>query len=100
MNIFSNTLIGRLYPDHPPIVNSLYGGLRIIESLMMVEPSVPDWSGCRSPSRAMRRWRKRGIQGRMRFISLPRKDIICMGNTLIMHPSVAVALRQQISQRP
>ena len=80
----------------PPI-----GSMRIIESFEMTLPPEPDWSGCRSPSRAMRRWKKRNIQGRMRFITRPRQDALVFGDMIIMHPSISDALRRAVErERP
>ncbi|WP_332116107.1 hypothetical protein [Azorhizobium caulinodans] len=48
--------------------------------------TVQDWSGVRSPSRALRRLR----QGkRKHFIpsrTVPMDDVYQLGNTLVMHP--------------
>jgi hypothetical protein len=57
---------------------------------------VEDWSNVRSPSRARRRL-KRGFKQNVVIRSVPKKEVLRMGDTLVMHPSVAVVLRSRMS---
>lgn len=59
-------------------------GLEIIESPHLVE-TVEDWSQVRSPSRAERR-RKQGHPQRIRYLTVPRSDILAVGDTVYIHP--------------
>jgi hypothetical protein len=72
----------------------LTGGLRIIESLHMVD-TVEDWSQVRSPSRARRR-RRMGHPQRIRIITVPKSEAYQIKDSLIMHPSVAAQLRRSL----
>jgi len=76
-------------------VNTL-NGLNVVETLAMVD-HVEDWSGCRSPSRALRR-RKQGHPQRVVVRAVPKKEAVQIGNTLYMHPTLAAELRRQLSQ--
>lgn len=73
------------------------GSGKIIESRDMVDP-VEDWSGVRSPSRAVRR-RKRGFPQRIKIVYVPKKEAISMdgGRTVVMHPDMAAELRRRIA---
>jgi hypothetical protein len=75
---------------------SPFGGVRIIESLDMVD-HVEDWSRVRSPGRARRRMRY-GYRQNVRTIAIPKKCAISTdgGRTLFMHPEMARELRRQI----
>lgn len=75
---------------------STFNGIQIIEDPGMVD-YVKDWSGCRSPSRAMRRL-KRGFPQRMVVRAVPKNDMFVMGNRAIMHPQVAQALRDRVAK--
>jgi len=70
-----------------------YAGVRIIESLEMVD-YVEDWSRVRSPSRAARR-RRRGHRQNIRIVAVAKKHAISLegGRTLIMHPELARQFR-------
>lgn len=75
----------------------LAGGVRIIESLAMVD-HVEDWSKVRSPGRARRRRRK--YRQNIRIVAVPRPEAVSIdgGRTLIMHPETARRLREMISK--
>lgn len=74
---------------------STFGGIRIIESIYHTQ-TVMDFSRCRSPGRAKRRY-VRGIRGRVRLSEVPRKDAVNLdGVTLVMHPEMARAEREAI----
>lgn len=72
------------------------GGVRIIESVHMVEQIGEDWSGVRSPARAKRRL-ARGFPQRIKPIMAPKKVAYAMdgGRTMVMHPAMARELREQ-----
>jgi hypothetical protein len=76
---------------------SIFRGSRIIESLAMVDGPFFDWSACRSPGRARRRF-KRGFRQHVRQYYKPRRDALSLdgGRTLIMHPETAAAARAAI----
>ena len=64
------------------------GGIRIVTSLALVDP-CEDFSRSRSPSRALRLWRKRGIRGRGVFERPSRKVLhIPAENMIVCHPAV------------
>lgn len=74
--------------------------MRIIESQYMYDEKI-DTSECRSPSRALRRWRKRGIRGRMRIQHVPKPYALkTPDGSLIMHPVFAAELRRQVPKAP
>lgn len=76
----------------------MIGGVRIIESLDMVD-LVEDWSRVRSPARARRRRRKHPQN--IRMIALPKREAISIdgGRTMIMHPEMARQLRELIARQ-
>ena len=75
-------------------------GTRIIESQYMYDERI-DTSGCRSPSRAMRRWRKRGIRGRLDVKHIPKPYAMKLPDgSLVMHPVMAAELRKQVPKAP
>jgi hypothetical protein len=71
----------------------MFGGVRIIETLHMVD-MVEDWSRVRSPGRARRR-RKYGYPQNIRMRAVPKPDGISTdgGRTVYMHPETARLLR-------
>lgn len=71
-------------------------GVRIIEDDKMVDVTE-DWSRVRSRGRAARR-RRRGHQQNIRFVGTPKKEAVSIdgGRTMIMHPAMAHALRQEL----
>lgn len=62
-----------------------FGGLKVVE-VPDHHRIVEDWSECRSPSRARRRWKQRGIAGHLRYVAKPL-DPVMIGDRLIIHPS-------------
>lgn len=66
--------------------------MEIITSEAMGDWSL-DWSGCRSPARAMRRFIK-GHPQRCRRVYTPRKDAMLLpSGQILMHPVAAAAVR-------
>lgn len=90
----------------------LYDAMKIVQSIAPAEPNmgkiiesaycadqVADYSGCRSPSRAARRYR-RGITGRVKIVSVPWKHAHKLPDgSLVMHPATAAHLRKELSAR-
>jgi len=72
------------------LVNS-FAGLDLVETTDAV---VPDFSACRSPSRARRRWAK-GIQGRMKL----KPSSYRAGRTLFVHPVLMQQIREQVADK-
>lgn len=70
---------------------NVYGGLQIVENSLL-ESQHFDWSGCRSPSRARRRYRKRGIVGRIKITVKP--TAMQVGNVIYAHPRIVAELRK------
>jgi hypothetical protein len=68
-----------------------YAGLRVIENSMLTVGPFEDWSQVRSPGRAKRR-RSRHPQ-RIRYYYKPDPKVWRIGDTLVMHPVTAAALR-------
>lgn len=71
--------------------------VRIIESLLMVEP-YEDWSRVRSPARAARRRKKH----RQNIVTRnkPRRDALQMPDgSLVMHPEMARLLRARLAEQ-
>jgi hypothetical protein len=71
-------------------------GFDIIPTLTMVNTEY-DWSGCRSQSRAKRRWLKRGILGCCKITSTPRDDVLVVGRRMYCHPAIAARLKREIA---
>lgn len=80
--------------------------MRIIENATLVEPKrdksgnvVEDWSRVRSPGRAARR-RRQGHRQNITIVMVPMSVAYRIGtDTIVMHPEMARALREQISPR-
>jgi hypothetical protein len=73
-----------------------FGGSRIVHSEAMAD-RVEDYSACRSPSRATRRWKRRGIIGRVQFKLVPWKHAVTLPDgTIAMHPVTARAVREHV----
>lgn len=70
-----------------------FHGPRIITNPLMTEP-CEDFSQSRSPSRALRRWKQRGIRGRGIFERPSRKLIhLRADNTIVCHPVMYAEIR-------
>jgi hypothetical protein len=80
-----------------PIFSGL-GGIKIIESDLLVIGPFEDWSQVRSHGRAARR-RKQGHHQRIRLYYKPDPNAKRMGDTLIMHPATAQDLRRALEQK-
>lgn len=65
-------------------------GLRVIVDPTLLD-TVEDWSKCRSPSRARRRWR-RGIPQRMTLRLVPKPVVYRMGDTIVGHPDIVAEI--------
>lgn len=74
------------------------GGLRIIESPHLTE-MIEDWSDVRSPGRAARR-RRYGHRQRIRYVEVPKRVVLQLGNALVMHPDLARQVRDLVPERP
>lgn len=73
-------------------------GVRIIEDRHMHD-LVPDWSACRSPSRAKRRHRQ-GKKTRMVLRHVPWKHAFKLPDgSIAMHPDMARELRAKVQDR-
>jgi hypothetical protein len=86
-----------MMPQQNPLgaTYSRMGSVRICESAHCADRHL-DTSACRSPARALRRWRKRGIKGRIALIVTPWRHAYQLPDgTLVMHPTVAKALREK-----
>lgn len=76
---------------------TVFGSVRIIESTYCAD-DVFDFSGCRSPSRARRRW-LRGIPGRVKHTRKPWSHAVQLPDgRMIMHPSMAAEIRKATSK--
>lgn len=74
--------------EHPGMLS----GLKIIESVSMVDGPFEDWSQVRSPGRARRR-RRQGHQQRIRLYYKPREDFLRTADTIIGHPATIAKLK-------
>lgn len=71
-----------------------FNGMRIITDINMTEVGPVDWSRIRSPSRALRRQRKRPLP----HLIVPRKEAYQIGgHTLVMHPDMLRALELHVA---
>lgn len=75
-----------------------FAGFTIIEdpTMMNTDPDKADWSKCRSPSRARRRWRQGHPQ---RVFFGPSMDFISIGRVVRAHPAAIRALRSEVANR-
>jgi len=83
--------------DSGTVASKLTSGFRIIESDLLVIGPFEDWSLVRSHGRAARR-RKQGHRQRIRLYYTPDPSAQRMGDTLIMHPATAAALRTHLQK--
>jgi len=75
----------------------LIAGLRIIESLHMVDGPFEDWSRVRSPGRARRRrWRHRQ---NIRIYYTPKPGFLRTDDALIGHPATCAKLIAAVQDR-
>lgn len=72
------------------------GAIEIVTSDHLVE-TVEDWSGCRAPSRARRRWRQ-GHPQRHKFVTRPKPGGVMIGGVLYMHPDEYEKLKKYVAQ--
>jgi len=70
----------------------LYGGLRVIIDDVTMAKMEEDWSGVRSPSRAIRR-RRRGFRQNVKMVKRAIPDAYRMGDTLVMHSATWAKLQ-------
>lgn len=67
----------------------MFNGMRVVTDATLVDHLGWDFSRCRSPSRAKRRFWKRGVKNKLvRAIIRAKPDAYRMGDTLIMHPDI------------
>jgi hypothetical protein len=72
-------------------------GVKIITNPMLIEPCA-DFSRARSPSRAMRRWKQKGIRGRGVF-ERPSRSILQLPDGLfVCHPAMYASLCQIVER--
>jgi len=71
-----------------------FGGLRIVESAALTIGPFEDWSAVRSPGRARRRRAKH--PQRIRYYFKPDPQVYVMGDTVVMHPVTAAAVRKAL----
>ncbi len=70
-------------------------GMRIIEAPFLLK-TYYDYTACRSPSRAARRY-KRGIKGRVKVTQQPDKACYIYNNAIVMHPNALVEIKRALS---
>lgn len=75
----------------------MYAGMRIITDIHLVD-ITEDWSRVRSPSRAERR-RRQGHRQNIIMRAVPKPHIYKVGDTLVMHPDIAIKLQQQTKEQ-
>lgn len=78
-----------------------YLGLRIVlDAIVMSDHAGWDFSRCRSPARAMRRWKRRGAGSKMvREIRRPKDHALQIGDMLIMHPAIWAKISASVPLR-
>lgn len=70
---------------------------RLVESLHMVD-TREDWSGVRSPSRARRR-RKQGHRQNIRFITVPKPELLTTADgTIYGHPATIADMMAKLGE--
>ncbi|MGU3387237.1 hypothetical protein ACLBYG_22195 [Methylobacterium sp. D53M] len=74
-----------------------YAGIRLVADPHMVDV-VEDWSRVRSPSRAARR-RRQGHRQRIRYLEVPKADIIHLPaeGVMVAHPATIDKLYARIA---
>lgn len=68
--------------------------MQIRESLLMTD-TVEDWSGVRSPSRAIRR-RRRGFRQNIKVKHVPKSDGFVIDGVVYVHPVTLALARAQL----
>lgn len=76
----------------------VFGGLRIILGPNMSDHAGWDFSRCRSPARAMRRAKRFGHSKWVREIRTPKRQVIRIFETLIMHPAIWAQVKASLPQ--
>ncbi len=69
-------------------------GMRIIAAPFLLK-TYYDYTACRSPSRAARRY-KRGIKERVKVTQQPDKACYIYNNAIVMHPSVLIEIKRAL----
>lgn len=69
-------------------------GMTVRTSDALTEP-CEDFSRSRSPSRALRRWRKKGIIGRG-VLTRPARKAVVIAGVIYVHPAMYEALRKAL----
>lgn len=75
----------------------MFGALDVITSAALTEPCV-DFRLSRSPSRALRRWKRRGIKGHGIFERPSRKFLLVAGGKIVCHPVMYGELMRKIAE--
>lgn len=75
-------------------MSPFFGGIRVVETPLLVIGPFEDWSQVRSPGRAARR-RKRGHKQRIRFYHKPDPQVLHdrANGVIYAHPVTAQRLR-------
>ncbi|HEY5797682.1 MAG TPA: hypothetical protein VIU82_21980 [Bosea sp. (in: a-proteobacteria)] len=74
-----------------------FNGLRVVTDATLVDHLGWDFSRCRSPSRARRRFWKRGVKNKLvRAIIRAKPDAYRMGDMLVMHPDTWWELQRHV----
>lgn len=75
-----------------------YMGMKVVTNPLLTK-TIEDWSNCRSPTRAKRRW-KRGYPQRVHFTKIPDMTILAVGDTYVMHPAAYQVLLMKTVEAP
>lgn len=73
---------------------TMFMGYRVIMSDALTK-SVEDWSGCRSPSRAMRR-RRQGHPQHVVTRQVPSREVLVTGDVMLVHPAMWHEVRTRL----
>lgn len=71
----------------------IFAGMHVRIDDKLCSETVEDWSRVRSPSRAIRR-RRQGHRQNIDYRIVPKQEVYVIGDTMIMHSTVARKLEQ------
>lgn len=74
-----------------------FAGIKIVQSIHLTIP-YEDWSGVRSPSRAIRR-QKRGFRQNIRHLRVPDPKVIMIHGVAHMHHATFAAFNEVLRNR-
>lgn len=75
----------------------MFNGMRVVTDKTLTDFIGWDFSRCRSPSRAERRFKRFGARNKLiHAIIRAKPNVYKMGDTLIMHPDIWMAMQQRI----